>query len=136
MDSRPRESVPYRDSGRAALTQEPAVIGRFMSLLRPDALERRGAEVARRGRGLKTTAAAAAAITLAGSGLLTARAAQVFDGTVEGLIAANWLGLGAVLALGACWWALVVYSHGRRLEHTGRKLHHRAQLQRRIEDSP
>jgi hypothetical protein len=137
MDSRPRESAPYRESGRLAAVrlQERPVIGRFMDLLKPEALERRGQDVARRGRGLKAAAAGAALAALACGVFFCARAAQVFDGTLDGLVAANWYGLGTVVALAASWWGVVAFSQGQRLERTGRKLHDRAQLQRRIEDA-
>lgn len=137
MDSRPRESAPYRESGRkaAAHVQEPQVIGRFMDLLRPDALDARGADVARRGRGLKVLAVGVGMASMAGGIVFCLRAAQVFDGTIDGFVAANWYGLGTVLALAAAWWGLMVYSQGQRLERTGRRLHDRARLQRRIEDS-
>jgi hypothetical protein len=137
MDSRPRESAPSRESGRKAVVglQERPVIGRFMDLLRPDALDARGAEVARRGRGLKALAAGVGVASLAAGVVFCLRASQVFDGTIDGFVAANWYGLGTVLALAAAWWGLMAYSQGQRLERTGRRLHDRAQLQRRIEDS-
>ena len=112
------------------------MIGRFIDLFKPDALEKRGDEVARRGRGLKAVALIATLASLGCAAMLGLRVPGLFDGTVEGLVAANWHVLGTALALGAAYWGWAAFSQGRRLERTGHKLRDRAALQRRIEESP
>lgn len=116
--------TPYLQSGRQAVQRPEA--RSFADLLTPDALRQRAAEVESRGRArtLAGTAAGLAALALAtGLVLVSGRA---FDGTLDGMILANFLFAGGVVALGLAWIAFQIASGGQRIRQVAATLRRRA----------
>lgn len=125
--------TPYLQSGRQA-AQRPGAQS-FADLLTPEALRRRADEVESRGRArtLAGTAAGVAGLALAtGLVLVSGRA---LDATLDGMILANFLFAGGVVALGLAWIAFQIASDGRRLGQVAAALRRRADSASHQEDN-
>lgn len=98
----------------------------FAQLLTPDALETRAQDVLRRGRRRQAMGLVLAAALLGIGAWLGLLAGSVFDGTLDGVIASNFLMLGGMVCLGCAWVAWVYSAGGTRLLETAKRLQQRA----------
>ncbi|MBE7491088.1 MAG: hypothetical protein HS108_04945 [Planctomycetes bacterium] len=133
MDSRAGQSGPYRASGdtAAARAGEASMSAGFAAILTPEALTARAEQVERRGRRQRVAGAVLAAVGLMAACVLVAWAGATFDGSLEGMVASNFMLVGALLALGGAYASWAVSGAGSQLVQTAADLRARAEHDRR-----